>query len=285
MPEATPNPEGQGQAAAGQQQNPAGGQPSKYEQLAAKKGYKTPDDLASSYEALEPELGKSKNAIDKAKKQLESAGYTLDEDGTIRPKEQQNGYQAPGNGYQAPGYQAPGQGQNPQETVYDPYTGQALTDPMALQLARMPVGQREAFLFNVMQDQRDRQQNESYAADSEILSKPEAKGFEDDVRKAMMNKPLAQRASKQVWQDTLLQVKGARYDTDRTAWQKNGVDDFLNKEGQQGFQGSGQGSSANDGSRLSPEQEQQYQWYAKNRAGQFKDRKHFLSATSPNYGR
>ena len=245
---------------------------SKYETLAQKKGFKTQDDLAGSYESLEQEHSRKTNVIDKTKKQLEAAGYTLNDDGTIEQVAQPPAYPQ-GGGYP--------QGQPQGETVYDPYTGQPLSDPIAIQLARMPLGQREAFLFNAMQDQREKQQSASYQADAEILAKPEAKGFEDDVRKAMLQKPLALRADKKEWQRTLMEVKGARYDTDSKNWRAQGAEDFINKEGIQPIPS--QGGADNSGVQLSAEQEQQYRYYQKQ--GTFKTRAEFLAACSPSYGR
>lgn len=258
--------QGAGQAPAGTGQTPPPATPSKYEQLAAKKGFKSHDDLATSYEALEPELGRSKTAIDKAKKQLESAGYTMDDDGTIKPKEQ------------GQPYQALGQYQQQTPDIYDPYTGQVIADPIARQLAGMPLGQREAYIFNAMQDQRDKQTSASYQADSEVTSKPEAKGFEDDLRKAMNSKPLAQRADKAIWEQTLWQVKGQRYDTDLKNASAMGVDNFLNKASTQGL--STTGGTDTTGVRLNPDQEQQFRWYQQNKPGLFKDRKQFSEALS-----
>ena len=76
------NPEGQGGAPAGTLAG-APVAPSKYETLAQKKGFKSQEDLAGSYESLEQENSKRTNIIDKTKKQLEAAGYTLKDDGTI----------------------------------------------------------------------------------------------------------------------------------------------------------------------------------------------------------
>lgn len=279
MEQPNPNtpPAGAGAPPAGQTP-PAGtppATPSKYEQLAAKKGFKSHDDLATSYEALEPELGRSKTAIDKAKKQLESAGYTMDDDGTIKPigQQQQQGQQQ---------FQQQGQYQQ-QADIYDPYTGQIITDPMARQLASLPLGQREYTMFNFLQEQRDKQQTSSYQADSEITALPEAKGFEDDLRKAMQSEPLAVRANKEAWRNKLWQVKGQRYDSDLKNASTMGVDAFLNKAGNQGLPATG--TTDTTGVRLNPDQEQQFRWYQQNRPGQFKDRKQFAEALSPSGGR
>ena len=274
MPEPIQNPIEQGGVAGGQAEPPAGipPQPSIYKDLQTKKGFKSEEDLAKSYIEAEQALGRHQNIANKVKEQLENAGYILDEEGNIKPSGQPTG--------QPSGY--PPQTQPPQETIYDPYTGQPITDPIALQLARLPVGQREAFIFNAMQDQRERQQGLVFEAEQEILSKPEAKGFENDIRKVMQALPLAQRANKKEWEKALLQVKGARYDLDKKNWAQQGVEGFINKEEiQQPVSVGGTGS----GTALTQDQEQSYQWYQKNQPGMFKDRAHFAKALTPTGGR
>jgi len=180
MPEPILNPAGQGGAAGGEGTPPAGTppQPSIYKDLQTKKGFKTEEDLAKSYVEAEQGLGRIQNTHNKIKQQLESAGYTVDDDGTIKQV-----------GGQPQGYpQGQPQGQ-PQETVYDPYTGQPIMDPIALQLARIPMGQREAVIFNALLEQREKQTNTSYQSEAEVLSKPEAKGFEEDVKVVMRSLP------------------------------------------------------------------------------------------------
>ena len=273
----TPNPSGLpaggGAAPAGEGQPQPGGDiptPSVYRDLQGKKGFKNEEDLAKSYVEAEQSLGRHQNVNNKIKQQLESAGYTMDEDGNIKPA----------SGGMPP---APNAGVA-QDIVYDPYTGMPLTDPIALQLARMPVGQREVFIFNAMQEQREKNQGLAFQADQEILSRPEAKGFEDDVRKVMQTLPLAQRADKKEWERALLQVKGARYDADKRNWAQNGVDDFVNKENLQNPGGTGGGGGGAEG-RLTTEQETSFRWYQQNQPGMFKDRAHFARALSPTGGR
>lgn len=255
--------------------------PSVFDELSAKKGWKNPEDMAKSYTESEKELSRKNNARDKIKRQLETQGYTVDDDGNITQVEQRPPVYTPPGG-QVPSY--PSQGMPP-EPVYDPYTGQQITDPMTLQLLKYPPGQREAIIFNAMTEQREKQQNSAYQNDSEVLIKPEAKGFEDDVRKVMMQKPLQVRADKKSWEEALLQVKGARYDQDMRNRSQQGVEDFINKESIQTPAGAPAGGGPGGGANLSAEQENTYRWYAQNRPGMFKDRKHFLQATQPNYGR
>ena len=281
MPEPiTPNPQGQG-AAGGGQEPPAGAQTppaqSIYKDLQVKKGFKSEEDLAKSYIEAEQSLGKHQNLNNKVKQQLESAGYTIDDEGNVKPVGQPSGQPLTQPGGQPGGY--PGQ---PVEQIYDPYTGQIITDPIAIQLARMPLGMREATVVNAIIEQREKQQIGSYQAEAEVLSTPEAKGFEDDVRNVMRQVPLAQRANKQSWQDALLRVKGMRYDQAVKNAGQQGVEAFLNKEGIQIPEGSGgqQGVAT-----LTAEQEQVYRYYQQNYPGMFKDKAAFLRANSPTGGR
>jgi hypothetical protein len=240
--------------------------PSTYKDLQTKKGFKTEEDLAKSYVEAEQTLGRKQAAIDKVKQQLESQGYTLNDDGTI--SQVQGGFQ-----------QQPQYPQQPQETVYDPYTGQAITDPIALQLAKLPVGQREAVVFNAMLEQREKQQRDSYQAEAEVLSKPEAKGFEDDVKKVMMQLPVAQRADKKNWEDALLRVKGMQYDQMAKNMGQEAVHQFLNKENIQNIPGTGAGSG---GVSTTDEEESAWKYYQERNPGLFKDKAHFLKRMRTN---
>lgn len=279
-PNTNPNPQdvnaGGSAAPAGSQQQGQPAQPSVYNELKAKKGFKSEEDLARSYVEAETAYSKHQNITNKVKQQLESAGYTIDDEGNVRPV---SGGQAGQGGGMSAGGQGGG---NAQDVIYDPYTGMPITDPVALQLAKLPVGQREAFIFNAMLEKREQQQGLAFQADQEVLSKPEARGFEDDVRKVMQALPLHLRADKKEWEKALLQVKGARYDSDRKRWAEQGVNDFINREELQGPAGAG---GSGGGARLTPDQEQSYQWYQKNQPGMFKDRAHFARALSPTGGR
>lgn len=241
-----------------------------FDSFVQKKGFKDNDAIAKSYEEIEASHHRSTNTINSVKQQLESAGYAMDDKGVITQTGQ-------------PAYQPPQQPyQQEVEPVYDPYTGKAITDPIALQLAQMPVGQREAFIFNAMADQREKLTSASFKAEQEVINSPVAKGFEQDVKNAMMQIPLAQRANKETWEKVLFEVKGKRYDTDRQNWGKQGIDDFINKEGVQGLPASsGSGVSV----KLTPEQETTYKWYQDNQPGMFQDKAHFLKANSPTAGR
>jgi hypothetical protein len=263
------NPEG-GAAPAGSPETPPA-QTSVYKDLQTKKGFKSEEDLAKSYVESEQALGRHQNITDKVKRQLENAGYTVDEEGNIKPISSSSAMMPP----VAAGQMLP-------ETIYDPYTGSPITDPVALQLARMPIGHREMFIVNAMLEQREKLNFASVQADSEILSKPEAKGFEEDVRKVMQQLPLAQRADKKSWEDALLRVKGMRYDAAMKNAGEQWINEFINKERIQRPAGSGGGAG---GTTLNSEQEATYQWYAKNQPGLFKDRAHFLKATLPDGGR
>lgn len=277
----TPNPTG-GQPAGGgapQGQQPQGTPPPAtdvMEALKQKKGWKSNEEVVKFAEETEKSFSREQNKVNKVKQQLESAGYALDDDGNIKPVGQPSGYPPQG---QPQGY--PPQGQ-PQEVIYDPYTGQQITDPISLQLARMPVGHREAFVVNAMLDQREKMQTATFQAEAEILSKPEAKGFENDVKAVMQQLPLPQRADKKSWEDALLRVKGMRYDQAMKNAGGQAIDQFINKEGNQVPAGAG---GQGGGASLTPDQEQVYQYYQANRPGVFTDRAHFLRSTRPDGGR
>jgi hypothetical protein len=276
MPEPIQTPASQGGAADDKQSAGTPPQPSIYKDLQTKKGFKSEEDLAKSYVEAEQELGRKTNLTSKVKQQLETAGYTINDAGDVIPVSGSSHYQAP----QIPSVQQ--QYQQPQEVVYDPYTGQQITDPISLQLAKLPVGQREALVVNAILEQRDRQQTSSYQAEAEILSKPEAKGFEDDVKDVMRSMPLQMKADKKNWEDALLRVKGMKYDQALRNASQQGVEQFVAKEGLQMPQGTG-GDSSN--ATLSSEQEQVYRYYQQNMPGLFKDKAAFARANRPDGGR
>lgn len=278
MPEPiNPNPQNNvdGATSGGQQQTPPVAL-SKFNELKQKKGFKSEDDLAASYEEVEKTKSRFENIHGKIKQQIEAVGYTIDDEGNIKQTGDINSSPA------RPAENHSSSQPVTEEPIYDPYTGQVITDPISLQLARMPVGHREAFIVNAMLDQREKQQAAAYQADVEILAKPEAKGFEDDVRKVMQALPLARRANKQEWQDALLRVKGMRYEQDKQKWGQQGVEQFINREEIQTPTGTGHNSGS---SGLTPDQESTYQWYKQNQPGLFKDRAHFARALSPTGGR
>ncbi|HDY68083.1 MAG TPA: hypothetical protein ENH85_09850, partial [Candidatus Scalindua sp.] len=171
--------------------------PSAYEDLATKKGFKTQDDFASNYTELETDRGRQVTKLDTINKQLESAGYQMDETGKITPKQgaMPTGNQQPQQPQQSQYYDVSGnpiqiqnQAQPQQDTFYD-LNNQAITNPIDRQLAQMPVSQRIGYVVNAMADQRDKLNRDSFTADTEVLSKPEAKGFETDVRAVMQQVP------------------------------------------------------------------------------------------------
>src|SRR3990172_8255122 len=109
-------------------------QPSAYDTLLQKKGFKSNDDVAKSYEEVERGYSKANTARDTTKKQLEQHGYSLDDDGNViqvnpnaQPPVRDNQYQQYGQPQQ-----------QPQDVIYDPYTGHPISDPIARQLASMP---------------------------------------------------------------------------------------------------------------------------------------------------
>ena len=245
--------------------------PKPIDAFVAKKGVKSLDDIPKMYEDTEASLHRTTQKFQTAKTEIEqgtNGQKTLDDNGkVIDNPNYQHSFQPQGQ----PQYQ------QPQEQVFDPYTGQLITDPIALQLARMPIGQREAFLFNAFQDQREKQQQASYGAEQEVLNAPEAKGFENDVRAIMQALPLQMRADKKNWNDALLRAKGMKFDEMRKSASQEGVENFLNKSGIQGLP---EAPGAVGGARLTPEQEQSFQWYQENSPGLFRDRTHFLSRYS-----
>ena len=251
-----------------------------FDELKAKKGWKDNDAVAKSYTEIESEAGRRQTIIDNAKKNLEAQGVTLDDKGNLiyptgQPYQQPT-QQSYGQPYGQPSYGQP-------EPVYDPYTGQQLTNPIDIQLAQLPPSQRTAVVVNAIVEQREKFQSDAFINEQEILSKPEAKGFEEDVRKVMMQVPLQYRADKKQWENALLRVKGARYDSDRKNWSQQGVDEFINKEGNQNI---GEPSTVGTGGvKLTTEQEQTWQYYKTNYPSMFKDKAHFLRATKPDGGR
>lgn len=272
-----PNQTPEGGAATQQQAQPEGGQPSALKELITKKGFKSEDDVAKSYMEAESSLGKKTNVLNSVKQQLESAGYTMDDSGNITPLNQPQ--------YPQTGHQQYPQGQYPQqgnyqtdETIYDPYTGQPINDPIAMQLARMPLGQREAFLFNSMADQRDKQQGLAYTYEQEILGGEAAKGFESEVRAEMLKLPLAQRADKNNWERALLEAKGRRYDQSVKGAGDVALQNHLNKENVQAVS-MGQQTGAGGQVQLTSDEESAYKYYQdQGMVGEgkmFKDRSHF----------
>lgn len=247
--------------------------PGAFDSFVQKKGFKDNDAIAKSYEEIEASYHRNTNTMNSVKQQLESAGYAMDDKGVIT-QTGQPAYQQLQQPYQS------GQGQP--EPIYDPYTGQQITNPLDAQLAAMPLSQRMGVVYNAMADQREKQTAASFAAEQKVLNTPEAKGFEQDVRNVMMQVPLANRSTDDAWEKALFEVKGRRYDSDRKNWGKQGVDDFINKEGAQGLPGAGGGGVS---VKLTPEQEKTYKWYQDTRPEMFKDKAHFLKACSPTGGR
>ena len=246
---------------------------SDFDKLLADKGLKSPDEMASLYRKNESEYNRHKNIFETSKKQLEQHGYTYDEQGNviqIQADVQQSNQQ--------PYQQQQPYNQQQTDPIYDPYTGQQLTNPIDIQLAQMSPSQRMGVYFNVLTEEREKQQRDAYVAENEVLSNSSAKGFEDDVRKVMMQIPLANRAKKGFWQDALLRVKGQRYDDAIKNAGADGVQQFINKENIQSIPGSGGKEGT---AKLSSDQEQSFQYYQKNHPGMFKDRAHFMKRLQP----
>ena len=261
-------------------------QPSAFESLKTTKGMKNDDEFAKSYTEAEVELGRRQTKLDTVKTQLETQGFTLDDSGNVvqignMPPIHQQNQQNQQPQYDPYAWPTPGQNQGQgQDPIYDPYTGLQITNPLDLQLAQLPVGQRTAVVVDAMLTQRDKQNHSSSLAENKVLSEPGAKGFEADVRKVMMNLPLNQRSDEKQWQDALLKVKGMRYDAAMKSAGKEGVDAFINKENAQGMPSSGGGKG---GIKLSVDEESTFKWYQDNRPGMFKDKAHFRKASTANY--
>ena len=259
-------------------------QPSAYESLKTTKGMKSDDEFAKSYSEAEVELGKRQTRLDTVKTQLESQGFTLDDNGNVvqvgtnTPLQPQNQQQQQYDPYNWQAGQGQGQEQQP---IYDPYTGQQLTNPIDIQLAGMTPSQRMVAVANAVNDQREKQQHSSSLVENEVLSKPEAQGFEKDVRMVMNSLPLAQRSDKKQWEDALLRVKGMKYDEAMKSKGAEGVTAFLNKENVQGLPSGGSGGKG--GPKLTTEQQTSYDWYKTNRPNMFKDVSAFLKASDPKH--
>lgn len=273
-----PNPEPQGGAAQpqGTPSEPAP-QPSDYDNLMQKKGFADNNALAKSYGEAESTLGRTQSAQSTTKAQLEKYGYSLDDKGNVVT---QNGQPIPA---QQGGQQQPYPQQQPdtQEAFYDPYTNQQLTDPVDIQLAKLPPSQRISAVVNVMAQQREKMQGQSFDNEQEILNAPEAKGFENDVRSVMARLPLETRSKKESWSDALLKVKGAKYDEAMKNAGNQGVDEFINKAGVQPIPAAGAGAGAAGNVKLTAEQEASFAYYKQNQPGMFRDKAHFLSRTKP----
>lgn len=275
MPDLIQNPDpNQPGGSQGQPQPAPIPQPSVFESFVQKKGFKSNDDVVKSYEEVEKSYTRSTTAIDKAKKQLEAHGYTINDEGDVV---QATTNQQP---YQQPYEQQPYQQQ--QEQIYDPYTGQVINNPIDLQLSRLPLAQRTAVVVNAILNQRDTFMTEAGKAMAEVLSRSEARGFEEDVKSVMNKLPLEMRVKKEHWEDALLKVKGMKYDEALKNAGAQGVDSFLNKSKIQPISGMpGKG----DNIKLSEEQEKTWNWYQNNRKDMFKDKEHFLKSYSPTMGR
>lgn len=237
--------------------------------------FKSPDDLAKSYKEVESSYSRTQNAFKTAKEQVESqtkGAMTMDDKGNLI----QN------TTYQVPATDTPAGGAY--DTVYDPYTGQAITNPIDLQLSKLPLHQRIGFVTQAVIQQNQKWENDSFQAESETLTSPEAKGFEEDVRKVMRTLQPQVRANKEAWKQALLQVKGARYDSDIRNKGTQAVDEFVEKAGVQNI-GGGAATAPSGGGGLPPDQEKVYQYWKKADPGRFKDRAEFTRFSSPGAGR
>ncbi len=274
-------------------EEPAPSQSPVYDELVGKKGLKSNEDLAKIYVDAEKEGGRRQSVLDTVKTNLEKHGYTMNDKGDIldkqgqvvQPQAQPAAQPQPGQpGYVQPAYSQPqsqvdayGNPVQQQDPIYD-LNGNAITNPIDRQLAMMPLSQRLGFVTNTILDQREKQQGAAFNNDRDVLSKPEAKGFEADVRTVMAQVPLAQRADKKAWDDALLRVKGMKFDNMIKSAGGDAIQQFINKDGAQ--TPVGQGAGAGGGSKLSVEQRVTYDYYKANFPAMFKDEDHFLSRCS-----
>lgn len=284
----------------GQGQGQAPATPDNLQSFMAKKGFASNDDVVKAYESAEAEMHRKQNAFSTAKKQLESQGFTLNDNGEIAPL----GQATPGAGQPYPQYEQPynpyawqqqqqfqpqppppsnyGQWQQPYgvpQVPFDPYSGEPITHPAAQQLARLPLGVREATVFNAMADQRDQLQAKAFQAENEMMKK--AAGFETELRQAMMALPLAQRADPRNWETEFLKIKGSKYDEHIKTAAQQGINTFINKSG---FQTPAAGGTGGAEPALSQDQEQAYRWYQQNYPQMFRDKKHFAQRLQNNGG-
>jgi hypothetical protein len=251
-------------------------EPDVYQDIMIKKKFKNNQDFAKSYMETEGAFDRLQTREVSIKQQLETQGFTLDDNGNIIQVSQ---------GYENQGVPQVSQAVPPaQDTqpIYHPYTGEEITNPIDQQLARLPLHQQIGTVVNAILQQQSTFQAKAAEAEKEALSAPEAKGFEDDVKSVMQQLPLEHRANKQAWSDALLRVKGMKYDTALKANGQQAITEFINKDRIQAVPGTGRQT---DPTKLTAEQETSFQWYQDNKPGMFKDRGQFLKANDPTGGR
>lgn len=256
---------------------PVAPQPSVYNDLATKKGFKSQDDFAKNYQELEQDRSRKDNAFNAAKQNVEqqsNGSLTLDEKGSVVSTGQQAQPQGQPYGQQNQPYGQP-------QEVWDEHQGKYVTDPTEAYFARnnIPIYQRQAMIAQAVISQNENLQRQAFQSDSEVLSRPEAKGFEDDVRKYMQAQPANIRANKQSWEMALKIVKGSRFDELSKTMGQEAVDKFLNKASVQSIPAAGGGGTPS-GAKLTDDQERTYQWYVANQPSMFKDRKEFTDSLS-----
>lgn len=271
-----PNPEQQGGAAPAQVINgiPAPqpqGQLSKFDELKQKKGFKDNDSIAKSYEEVEVSFGKVNSKLDNIKKNLETQGYTVDDNGNIvQLNQNQQGQQ---------NFNQPGAEQN-FDTVYDPYTNQPIS-PQLLAIARLPFGQREMAFAQFALDQREQMAVKADEVAEEVLSKIEDKTLVSEVKKIVSKIPMQYRVNKQVWEDAILKAKGTRYDREKELWQKQGEEGLINKLNLGSIPSAAVDSSSGQ-LRATPEEISTFKQYQQNQPGMFKDLNEFIQYSRNN---
>ena len=242
--------------------------------MATKKGFKSQDDFAKNYTELEADRSRKDQALSQLKQQVETqsgGANTIDEKGNVIS----TGQQPQGQPYGQPQGQPYGQ----QQEVWDEHQQKYVTDPTEAYFAKnnIPMYQRQAMIAQAVISQNEQLQRKSFENDNAVLSAPEAKGFENDVRTYMQSQPANVRANKQSWEVALKIIKGSRFDELKKNMGQEAVDKFLNKASVQGVPPAG-GGSAGAGVKLSDDQERTFQWYKANQPTMFKDRKEFMES-------
>lgn len=259
-------------------------QPSIYNDLATKKGFKSQDDFAKNYTELESDRSRKDNALNQLRQTVETnsgGANTIDDKGNVVSTGQPAQPQAqPQGGYGQPQGQY---GQPQGQEVWDEQQQKYVTDPIEVNFARnnTPMYHRQAMIAQAVISQNEALQRKSFENDTAVLSTPEAKGFEDDVRKYMQTQPANVKANKQSWETALKIVKGTKFDELKKTMGQEAVDKFLNKASVQPVPSAG-GGAAVGGVSLTPDQERTFQWYVANQPTMFKDRKDFSDSLGRN---
>lgn len=189
---------GQPGAGAPAQGQPTGGAPpappatpqqgQAYKDLATKKGFKSEDDFAKSYESLETTHRQKESVWNKNKELLAQYGVQMDEAGNIIPDQSQG----------QPQQGAPVAGQDP----FAPINEQFFINPtqVAMGLTQQMIQQWEKDSAKANQTKEDF-----------FKANEEAAGFRAEIEALAMSRPVGDRTKADTWQNALLVVKGRHY--------------------------------------------------------------------------